>query len=199
MKRTLPAARLHRRRVSCCPDSLSRPAAPEARAKACSDPSAAAELPPSSSAGEHAATPAARAVKVTKARIGPDGLAVPPPSAPPAVVRIIKAGNEIATKPYTYGGGHGIWDDSGYDCSGSVSYALHGAGLLDVALDSSGLAAFGQSGPGRWVVDHGQPRARLHGGSGRAVRHKLEQADRQPLDRRRGSTSGYAVRHPPGL
>ena len=114
----------------------------------------AADFRPSSAASSRERP---RKAKVTKARIGPNGLVVPPPSAPPEVVRIIKAGNEIATKPYTYGGGHGNWTDSGYDCSGSVSYALHGAGLLDVALDSNGLAAFGKSGPGRWVSIMGNP------------------------------------------
>ena len=48
--------------------------------------------------------------------------------------RIIAAGNRIASRPYKYGGGHGQWEDSGYDCSGSVSYALHGAGYLSSAL-----------------------------------------------------------------
>ena len=65
------------------------------------------------------------------AQIGPDGLAIAPASAPDPVKAIIAAGNQIASKPYKYGGGHGKWNDSGYDCSGSVSYALHGAGLLD--------------------------------------------------------------------
>ena len=65
------------------------------------------------------------------------------------VVRIIAAGNEIATKPYKYGGGHGSWADSGYDCSGSVSYALHGAGLLDVAarLERTGRLRRGRPRP----------------------------------------------------
>ena len=94
-----------------------------------------------------------------KATIGPDGLAVPPASAPPEVAEIIAAGNEIATKPYKYGGGHGSWRDSGYDCSGSVSYALHGAGLLDTQLDSSALAAFGKRGRGSWVSVMAQRRA----------------------------------------
>ena len=140
-----------------------------------------------------------RAARVTKARIGPDGLAVPPPSAPRKVVRIIAAGNEIATKPYKYGGGHGIWADSGYDCSGSVSYALHGAGLLDVALDSSGLAVFGRAGPGRWVTVMGNPGhaymvvagLRFDTSSGKQSGNRWTAEER--------TTSGYAVRHPPGL
>ena len=68
-----------------------------------------------------------------------DGLAVAPSSAPAEVQAIIAAGQPIATKPYKYGGGHSRWNDTGYDCSGSVSYVLHAAGLLDRALDSSGF------------------------------------------------------------
>ena len=74
-----------------------------------------------------------------KAYIGSDGLAVAPASAPAEVQAIIEAGNAIATKPYKYGGGHTRWNDTGYDCSGSVSYVLHAAGLLDRALDSTGF------------------------------------------------------------
>jgi cell wall-associated NlpC family hydrolase len=66
----------------------------------------------------------------------PDGLPSRPPAQPDPVKAIIAAGNQIASKPYKYGGGHGKWNDSGYDCSGSVSYALHGAGLLDKPLAS---------------------------------------------------------------
>ena len=68
---------------------------------------------------------------------------------PNVVRRIIAAGDRIAHKPYKYGGGHGQWNDSGYDCSGSVSYALHGAGLLSSALTSGGFMSWGSSGPGR--------------------------------------------------
>src|SRR6185312_11824305 len=87
-----------------------------------------------------------------KAGLNPDGTATPPPDAPLAVQQIIAAGNVIAHKPYRYGGGHGKWDDSGYDCSGSVSYALHGAGLLDTPEASGDLESYGDSGPGQWVT-----------------------------------------------
>jgi len=86
------------------------------------------------------------------AYIGGDGLAVAPASAPDDVRAIVEAGNEIATKPYKYGGGHGRWSDTGYDCSGSVSYVLHAAGLLDEALDSSGFMSWGGRGRGTWVT-----------------------------------------------
>src|SRR5215212_6447572 len=92
-----------------------------------------------------------------KAYMGADGLAIAPASAPDEVKSIIEAGNAIATKPYKYGGGHGRWTDSGYDCSGSVSYVLHAAGLLSRALDSSGFMSWGEPGRGTWVTIRSNP------------------------------------------
>ena len=89
-----------------------------------------------------------------KATIGPDGLAIAPASAPAEVKAIIAAGNEIHAKPYKYGGGHGRWKDTGYDCSGSMSYAFHGAGMLDEALDSTGFMSWGEAGKGQWVTTY---------------------------------------------
>ena len=80
------------------------------------------------------------------------GTAVAPDSAPAEVKAIIAAGNEIATKPYKYGGGHARWDDSGYDCSGSVGYVLHAAGLLRRPLDSGAFTGWGEAGRGTWVT-----------------------------------------------
>ncbi len=68
------------------------------------------------------------------------------------VSRVIAAGDEIATRPYVYGGGHGSFQSAGYDCSGSVSYALHGAGLLSSPEDSTGLESYGTAGPGRHIT-----------------------------------------------
>src|SRR5262249_43480011 len=65
-----------------------------------------------------------------------DGDAVPPADAPPRVVRAIEAANKIDNKPYKWGGGHGKWNDKGYDCSGAVSYMLHGANMLDSPMPS---------------------------------------------------------------
>ena len=87
-----------------------------------------------------------------KAYLNSDGLAVAPSSAPDEVKAAIEAGNEIATKPYRYGGGHARWDDSGYDCSGSISYVLHAAGLLNRALDSTGFMSWGEPGRGAWIT-----------------------------------------------
>jgi hypothetical protein len=81
-----------------------------------------------------------------------NGKAIAPSDAPKAVRQIIDAANRIATKPYRYGGGHGSFNDSAYDCSGSVSYALHGAHMLDSPMDSSGLMHWGKSGAGKWVT-----------------------------------------------
>jgi cell wall-associated NlpC family hydrolase len=80
------------------------------------------------------------------------GLAVAPAEAPPEVAALIAAGNVIASTPYRYGGGHGAFEDTAYDCSGSVSYALHGAGLLDETLDSTALARWGEAGAGSWIT-----------------------------------------------
>jgi cell wall-associated NlpC family hydrolase len=102
--------------------------------------------------GTAAQAQASQTAPVPTATVGTDGLAVAPAGAPPAVVALIAAGNQIAALPYQYGGGHGSFDDTAYDCSGSVSYALHGAALLDTTLDSTGLSRWGASGPGAWVT-----------------------------------------------
>jgi septal ring factor EnvC (AmiA/AmiB activator) len=75
-----------------------------------------------------------------------------PASAPSAVQEVISAGNAIATTPYIWGGGHGSFESSGYDCSGAVSYALHGGGFLESPLDSTGLETWGEPGPGQWIT-----------------------------------------------
>ena len=64
----------------------------------------------------------------------------------------IRAANRISSKPYVWGGGHGTWWDRGYDCSGAVSYALHGGGLLGRSMDSGALAGWGAGGAGRWIT-----------------------------------------------
>jgi hypothetical protein len=80
------------------------------------------------------------------------GHAVAPPDAPPAVKRVIAAANKIRTKPYIWGGGHGRWWDRGYDCSGAVSFALHGGELLDSPLPSGPMTRWGSPGRGRWIT-----------------------------------------------
>jgi hypothetical protein len=133
------------------------------------------------------------------ATVDADGYAVAPLLAPPIVQAVIAAGNVIAHKPYIYGGGHGKWDDAGYDCSGSVSFALHGGGLLDTAMASGNFTSWGETGPGQWITLY------ANGGhifmvvaglrfdtSGRTRNGTRWQADMR-------SATGYTVVHPPGL
>ena len=133
------------------------------------------------------------------ATVGPDGFATAPALAPPAVQAVIAAGNQIAHKPYIYGGGHGRWEDAGYDCSGSVSYALHGGGLLKASMPSGGFTNWGEAGPGQWITIY------ANGGhmymvvaglrfdtSGRTRAGTRWQADMRPA-------AGYSIRHPAGL
>jgi peptidoglycan hydrolase-like protein with peptidoglycan-binding domain len=89
---------------------------------------------------------------VSKATINSDGTATAPAGAPPAVSAMIAAANQIIDKPYIYAGGHGRWNDKGYDCSGAVSFALHGAGMLSSPEDSTELESYGAPGPGKWVT-----------------------------------------------
>ena len=96
--------------------------------------------------------PGAAPVATEKAVVNPDGTATAPASAPPQVHAIIAAGNLIAKLPYRYGGGHGRWEDSGYDCSGAMSYALHGAGLLNRQLTSGDFMSWGRRGKGSWIT-----------------------------------------------
>ena len=81
-----------------------------------------------------------------------NGEAIPPPNAPLAVRAAIDAANDINDLPYVWGGGHGSFESSGYDCSGAVSYALHGGGFLDSPLDSSGFMVWGEPGGGSWIT-----------------------------------------------
>jgi hypothetical protein len=85
------------------------------------------------------------------------GVAYAPSFAPQQVKQAIWAGNQIRTKPYAVGGGHGVWKDSAYDCSGTVSYVLHAAGLLKTSMDSGEFEAWGQKGLGQWITVYTNP------------------------------------------
>jgi peptidoglycan hydrolase-like protein with peptidoglycan-binding domain len=145
------------------------------------------------------ATVEGRTTPGAKAALTKEGLAIPPADAPQAVKDVIEAGNRIATKPYRYGGGHGRWEDSGYDCSGSVSYALHGGDLLDSPMPSGSFTSWGKAGKGEWITIY------AHGGhvymvvaglrfdtSGRAQTGSRWQREMR-------SPAGFTVRHPDGL
>src|SRR5215218_9398488 len=94
---------------------------------------------------EPAAAPHGRAMLV-------DGRALAPIDAPATVRRVIAAANRIRTRPYIWGGGHGRWWDRGYDCSGSVSFALHGGEFLTSPLPSGPMEKWGLAGEGRWIT-----------------------------------------------
>jgi cell wall-associated NlpC family hydrolase len=108
-------------------------------------------MDPASSSAPQATPPASGQTAV----LGSDGLAVAPVGAPQAVKDAIAAANAIADMPYVWGGGHGSFESSGYDCSGAVSYALNGAGLLSSPLDSTGLTTWGEPGEGNWISVYG--------------------------------------------
>jgi hypothetical protein len=86
-----------------------------------------------------------------------NGIAYAPSRAPQNVKNAIWAANTLRRKPYVWGGGHGSFHDYGYDCSGSVSYALHGAGLLAAPLPSSDFMRYGERGRGRWMTIYSRP------------------------------------------
>jgi hypothetical protein len=93
----------------------------------------------------------------TKAKLLPDGTAAAPADAPPQVQQAIWAANRLQSKPYRYGGGHAKVEDSGYDCSGTVSYALIAAGLLKTPLDSGSFMRWGEAGRGQWITVYTNP------------------------------------------
>ncbi len=131
------------------------------------------------------------------------GIAYAPSEAPLAVKRAIWATNSICRRPYRFGGGHSSFNDSAYDCSGTVSYALHHAGELSAPMNSAGLAGFGSSGRGRWITVYAAP--------GRHVFAMVAGLRLDTTDFHRGgdvgprwhteprSTSGYRARHSAGL
>ena len=136
-------------------------------------------------------------VPVTKARLASDGTAIAPSDAPDDVKEIIDAGNKIAKKPYVYGGGHGSWNDSGYDCSGSVSYALHGAGLLKESMASGDFMSWGKSGKGKWVTIYANGGHMYMYVAG--LRFDTSGANPSRWQKASRSNSGFTVRHIAGL
>ncbi len=131
------------------------------------------------------------------ATINSDGTATAPADAPQAVKDAIAAGNEISNSPYLYGGGHGSFDSpGGYDCSGSISYALHGGGLLSTPLDSTGFMTWGESGPGQWITIYSNPGHAYMVIAG--VRFDTSGAPPRYQPAAARSSAGFVATHPPG-
>ena len=135
------------------------------------------------------------------ATLAPDGSAIPPTDAPPAVRKAINAGNRIHTLPYIWGGGHNRkFKGRGYDCSGAVSYALAGAGVVRAPMTSGQFMSYGIPGPGRWLTIYASPThvyAVIAGlrwdtvGDARGSGPRWHPYDAYP--------DGFAARHLPGL
>jgi hypothetical protein len=128
----------------------------------------------------------------------PGGQAQAPGGAPPAVGLVMAAGNAIAGLPYLYGGGHGGFKDTAYDCSGSISYALAAAGLVTSPMSSGPFMSWGQPGPGKWIT--------VYANAGHA--YMVVAGWRFDTSALRGGTrwtramrpsGGFVARHPPGL
>ncbi len=136
------------------------------------------------------------------AHLNAKGLAVAPANAPVVVRRVIAAANQIAFRPYCYGGGHGSWKSSCYDCSGSVSYALHGGGLLWQPLAL--FYSYGQSGWGKWIriyTNSQHAYAKIAGlwfDTGDQQWGSYGHGDRWST-KRVDPAAGYIVRHPTGF
>ena len=146
------------------------------------------------------------------AQLLPDGSAAAPADAPSEVQQAIWAANKIQDKPYVYGGGHAEVEDNGYDCSGTVSYALHHAGLLETPLDSGSFMRWGESGKGQWITVYTNPghayaviaglrldtsMATISRAHKRQFKKATERGPRwRPTER---SSRGYKKRHPVGF
>jgi hypothetical protein len=128
-----------------------------------------------------------------------NGVALPPLEAPEAVRQIIEAGNSIARTPYKWGGGHGKWQDTGYDCSGSVSFALAAAGLLDTPLASGPLMSWGKPGKGKWVTIYSNPGHVYLVVAGVRFDTSAPRETGSRWTNTMRSDAGFVARHPPGL
>jgi hypothetical protein len=151
------------------------------------------------SAGTRREAVAVRNADPSKAVALGNGVALPPLEAPEEVKQIIEAGNVIARSPYLWGGGHGKWLDTGYDCSGSVSFALAAAGLLSGPLASGPLMSWGKPGPGKWVT--------IYANNGHVYMYvagvRFDTSNSRVTGSRWSNTTrsnaGFVARHPAGL
>jgi hypothetical protein len=161
--------------------------------------------------------PADIVVPGAEAQLLPDGTAAAPADAPPQVQQAIFAANKIQDKPYRYGGGHAKVEDKGYDCSGTVSYALLGGNLLEpTPLDSSSFMSWGDTGEGQWITVYTNPGhayaviagLRLDtsiGSSPRGADRKLASQHKKAMEKGprwrpwERSSRGFKKRHPVGF
>jgi hypothetical protein len=157
--------------------------------------------PSTSTPAPSPSTPAHPTIPGSVAKIV-SGLAYAPADAPTQVQKAIWAGDAIRRKPYVYGGGHGTWQDAGYDCSGSVSYILHAAGLIRTSMDSSDFETWGMHGLGQWITVYTNPGHAFVQIAGIRLDTSAEQDPHpasgsgprwRPLMKR---TSGFQPRHP---
>jgi hypothetical protein len=159
--------------------------------------------PPSASQQKKLAArihPPAGLFPVERSAILLGGTAIAPPGAPDSVKGAISAANALVGQPYRWGGGHGSFQSAGYDCSGAVSYALKGGGLIDIPRTSGELMGWGVPGPGKWITLYASPShtyAVIAGlrfdtvGDARGSGPRWHPFDAYP--------SGFQVRHLPGL
>jgi cell wall-associated NlpC family hydrolase len=186
--RTAPASRKSR---------AAAPAAPKRVAGSANGAAGAPSRPSRALARDLAELPARPTA--ARAMALPNGVALPPLQSPDAVRAIIEAGNSIARAPYLWGGGHGKWQDKGYDCSGSVSFALASAGLLNAPLDSGRLMRWGAAGRGRWVTIYTNPHHVFLQVAGIRFDTSGQRVNGSRWQQAMRSTSGFVARHPPGL
>jgi len=151
-----------------------------------------------------AATEAARAAATRNISVGgiavdSGGMVQPPAGAPAAVAEVMAAGNAIATLPYVYGGGHASFHADGYDCSGSVSYALAAAGLVSAPMVSGQFETWGDPGPGRWITVYANADHVWMEVAGWRFDTVAQADSGTRWAQGGGEFAGFVVRHPPGL
>jgi hypothetical protein len=150
------------------------------------------------------APPAVPTGPAGRATLLPTGQALAPSNAPPQVVAAIAAANSIATRPYVWGGGHKSFTSTGYDCSGAVSFMLHGGGLLPSPLPSGPLMKYGVPGHGTWITVFSNPGHAYAVIAGlrwdtSAVGEKLNSGSGPRWRATKRRSRGYVMRHYPGL
>jgi hypothetical protein len=148
--------------------------------------------------------PAAPLAPPGRAKLRKDGTALAPADAPPAIQAAIAAGNAIHTYPYRWGGGHRTFYDTGYDCSGAVSYVLHAAGFLASPMPSGPLASsWGAPGKGRWITVYANASHAYMVVAGlrfdtSAVGEKLNQGSGPRWRKTKRKPLGYTAKYYPG-